>query len=315
VDTPEPLFSEMTLCVWAGTPWDLFPAQRLFRQAGIASVVSCPSCPDGHSEEVVLLEGPDGASRYVIPCPESLYVEIPPEQLRQWTIDFDSLANLAATALSLGGRCTVLVPGRLWRLGRTKWADGSRDVLFARGLAWADAKTVVNRATHATRPIVFVADRTPPPQIWPGRVPPLIALSQVATLCDGRLELDLDAVFAAIREADTAAASQTSTFTVDQLRDVVRQQLKAEEWTHLPDDAFAEAYRREGSYRKAAAFLSQATGREITKEKVANAVQRLGGAAAVLRSDDSDSIVRTVVSQRRDRSGKTLTSSKPQEVK
>lgn len=312
-DSPEPMFIEFELCVWAQTPWDRIPVRQFFRQAENASVVSCPSCQDGHSEEVVLWRNPDGSCRPVIPCPESLYVEIRPEQLRQWTIDFDALASAVATALALGGERTVLVPGRLWRLGRTKWAGVKRDVVFACGLTGPDTANIVGPIGQATRPIVFVGTRVPAPGIWPGRVPPVLALAQFSTLRDGRLEMDHEAICSAITEAESAAASRTSVFTVEQLKDVVRQQLKAEDRNHPPDEVFAEAYRREGSLRKAAKLLSQQTGREITKDQVQFAVRRLGGPTAVVRDRNSDSIVRSAAPQYRDRRGKRVNAVQPRE--
>jgi len=220
-DSPEPLFTEFDLCVWARTPWDRFPARRFFRQGENASVVRCPSCLDHHSEAVVLWKHPDGSCRPVIPCPESLYVEIRPEQLRQWTIDAEALARAVAAALALGGECTVLVPGRLWRLGRTNWAGVKRDVVFARGLHWCDAADVVRPIGQATRPIVLVPSCLPAPGIWPGRIPPVLGLLQFSTLHEERLELDHEVVLSAITEAESGAASQPSVFTVKHLKAVV----------------------------------------------------------------------------------------------
>jgi hypothetical protein len=157
----------------------------------------------------------------------------------------------------------------------------------------------VSAVGRGTRPIVFIASREPSAGIWRGRVPPVLLLSQFATLVDGQLELDHEGVCAAIAEADSAAASRTSTFTVDRLTDLVRRQIRAVDRTQLKDEGLAEAYRREGSYRKAAAVLSEETGREITKDQVAFAVRRLGGRAAVLRTEDSDSVVRRSASPRR----------------
>jgi hypothetical protein len=146
----------------------------------------------------------------------------------------------------------VLVSGRLWRLGRTKWSGTSRDVLLARGLTWSDAGRLLGAIGRTTRPIIIVASREPAPEIWSGRIPPVIPLSRFATFQDGRLELDHEGISAAIAEADSAAASRPTTFIVEQLKEVVRHQVRALSRSQLQDEAFAEAYRREGSYRRAA---------------------------------------------------------------
>lgn len=79
----------------------------------------------------------------------------------------------------------------------------------------------------------------------------------------------------------------------------------------LSKRSFVGPYRQCGSVRAAAEFLSEHTGQEVTKDKVHNAVKRNGGAAAVWNAQDSDSLVRGVASQRRDKRGKTLTQSQP----
>lgn len=242
-----------------------------------AEFVSCPSCIDGHKEEVVVLNWPDGSRRYFVPCPEYLRVEVPRELLEQWAINWNALASAVAAALSLGGTCAPLVNGRLWRLGRTKWQGQSRDVLFARGLTWADGDEVASQVARNTRAIVFVGDRIPPANLWPGRVPPLVALSQFATLGENGLVVDHDAVVAAILEADAMASGPSQDpVSTDQLALMIRRQIKAEEKTQLTDDVLVAAYQQEGSVRKAAAFLSERTGQTVTKDKVQNALRRAG---------------------------------------
>jgi hypothetical protein len=305
-DSAEPLFSEHALTPWSrGAFGDLVAAGFLCPANNSDSVV-CPSCGD-HVEEVLLTDGPDGLSEFSIYCPASLRVKVQPLLLRQWTIDFDVLTQAVAASLSLGGLCTALAPGRLWRLGRTKWQGASRDVLFARGLNWPDGRALASQIAHTTRPIVFVADRFPAADIWPGRVPSVIAMSQVATSRGGQIEIDHDAVLAVILEVDSdRAADSSATIDAGQLKVMIRQQVKAEERSQLTDDILVAAYRQEGSVRKAATFLSKQTGQLVTKDKVQSAVARAGGADAVARDGDSGSVVRTVASQRRDRSKKIL---------
>lgn len=306
-DSPEPLFIEFDLCVWAQTSWDDFPVRQFFRQAENASVVLCPWCPEAHSEEVVLWKKPDGTCRPVIPCPESLYVELRPEELRQWTINFDALASDFATALSLGGRCKVLLPDRLWRLGRTNWQGASRDVMFARGLTWDDARCVRAEIVRGRKPIIFVARHIPPEDFWRGRVPPVLALPEFTSLCDGQLEVEALAVSSAVQDAD-AAGSPTGirTVTEEQMRLMIRQQIKAENKMELRDDLLIAAYRHCGTYRAASEYLSQQAEQEISKDAVSRAVQRGGGVLAVLNGEDSNSVVRGVLSQRCDKKGKPI---------
>lgn len=100
-----------------------------------------------------------------------------------------------------------------------------------------------------------------------------------------------------------------------QLKLMIRQQVKAEAKTGLTDDIFVAAYRQHGSVRKAAAFLSQQTGRHVSKDQVHCALKRSGGIQAVLNAEDSDSIQRTVASQRRDRRRKFASPTQPPDIK
>ncbi len=102
--------------------------------------------------------------------------------------------------------------------------------------------------------------------------------------------------------------------TMDGLKLLVRQQVKAETKTSLTDDVYVKAYRHCGSLRKAAAFLTAEVGQEIGKDAVHRAVKRFGGTSAVVRTEDSESIQRAVASQRRDRQEKFASPAEPREI-
>jgi hypothetical protein len=223
------------------------------------------------------------------------------ESLQQWCVNLEGLGTALAGALSLSGRRTVLAPGRLWRLGRTKWQGVSRDVLFARGLFWPDGPTIVPRIEAQTRPVVLVADQVPPPDWWPGRRAPVVALADVASLSDIAIVLDLADVAAVVADVDAEnrAAGDLQLEDPRQTRRL-RRHVKREIHCLLMDDQLVAAYREHKSYRKAAEALSRQTGVTITKDQVSRAVQRSGGTKVVASVDDSGSVVRTVASHRRD---------------
>lgn len=284
-DFDEPVFDETSLRIILGEGLDRLRSLNFVVRTSDAEFVSCPSCIDGHKEEVVVLDFPDGARRYFVPCPEYLRVEVARQLLEQWAINWNALASAVAATLSLGGACTPLVDGLLWRLGRTKWQGQCRDVLFARGLTWAESSDVAANVARSTRPIVFVGERIPPETVWPGRDPPVVALSQVTTLGESGLVVDHDAVLAAILDAEaTVLAASPEPVSTDQLALMIRRQIKSESKTQLTDDILIAAYQQENSVRKAAAFLSERTGQIVTKDKVQNALRRCGGVQAVVSS-------------------------------
>jgi len=311
VDAAEPVFTADGAETWPAEAIEQLVAAGLARPTAQATLITCPECQDGHMEEVLVRDGPHGLGRLFIPCPDHLRIEITARHLLRWEVDFKEVTEALAVGLSLGGRCMELMPGRLWRLGRTNWQGTSRDVLFARGLHWEDSRKVIVRAEQNTRPIVLVAAQSPAPRVRTRRKPPVVALSPVSQLRNGQLVLDISDILAAVQEADTAQdEAAQGELDAKQLKRMIRQQVKAENETALTDDLLVAAYQQHGSMRKAAAFLTQQTSQKITKDKVQRAVERSGGIAAVVSGHNSSSVHRHVTSQRRD--GKKLILNHPE---
>ncbi len=312
VDAPDSLVAAHVVAGWPAGVHTRLLELGMLRPAADASRVLCPECGE-HLEEVLAIDGPGGRTRFVIPCPAVMRADVPSAALKQWTVDHTHLATVLASTLALTGKCAELVPGRLWRLGRTQWNGTSRDVLLARGLHWSDGETVRGVLVRSRKPIVFVALKRPPSEFW-RTVPPVLVLPHVAALGDAKIEIETMEIAAAILDADaSASAPLIPNVSQEVLKQMIRQQVKAEMKTQLNDDIYLAAYRQCGSVREAAAFLSAETDREVTKDQVHRALARAGGAAAVLNADDSDSVVRAVASHDRDKHGKPLIRAQPPE--
>lgn len=280
-DAREPVFDELSIRAILGDSFERLAAANYVVRTANAECVSCPACGDGHAEEVVPLSGANGQLRYYISCPTYFRVEIDPELLEQWTINWNALASGMAAALALAGQCTLLISDRLWRLGRLKWRGTYRDALLARGLSWHDGRDIARQIARNTRPVVFVGDRPVPQDVWVGREPPLVQLSQVASFSGEQTVIDVDAVLAAILLAEAEPAPvDPLPLNPAGLKQVIRRQIRAEGKTNLTDDILLAAYHREGSVRKAAAFLTESTGRTVTKDRVQSAVRRSGSMVA-----------------------------------
>lgn len=265
-----------------------------------ARLIPCPDCGEEHYEEPIVLTGPDGNSRIFIPCSAHGRVELEPEDLQRWTIRIEPVIGAVTQQLALTGRITPVISGRLWRLGRAKWGSSTRDVFFARRLDDTDAAAVINQIERVSEAIVLVPDRTPSDSVWSRGAPAVVPLSQVSHCGLSGLDIDLDAVFSWVRASDESRTAIEQVIDRRHLKLVVRQQVKAEEKSSLTDDVLVAAYRQAGSVRKAADFLSEQTGSRISKDKVQRALQRAGGQSAVASGQDSESVRRTVASQRRD---------------
>ncbi len=279
----------------------------LVRQATGGLHAPCPNCHEAHIEPVTIRQATDGTLRYFIRCPESMRVEVTAEMCIGWQADGDGLAKAISAAMDLKSVPKPMVPGRLWRLGRTPWKKATREVVLATRLHDADAASVTAHLGPGGRAIVFVPSEAPDVRIWPGHVPAVVALSRVATLTPQGIQLDVAAISKIVSDAD-ALAETRSALPVDPdvkkqtVRRQVAAQLQSKDW----DDALVAAYKQLGSYRKAATALTEQTGESITKDKVRRAVERRGGIAEVMSDSDSPSVARTVASHRRDRAKKVL---------
>ena len=229
----------------------------ILREVENATRIVCPECFD-HEEEVVVQTGPDGQVRYAIPCPEVMRAEVSLDDLRQWRIDVDRVAGLLKDQLQLGGKCTELSPGRVWRLGRWTYQGVVRHMLLACGLDGPDAKTVRRAITAARQPVVFVPCHVPASDFWRGKTPALLRLSDVATLADGQIELDTSLIVSLVDEADMEASDSDETVSGHSLSFEIDQKVRNAVKSQLTDDQIIQAYVANGSSaRKAAKYLGK----------------------------------------------------------
>lgn len=299
IEVPRPLLAANELRD-IGDEQPVLEATGFLVPAATASHIVCPECYDDHVVEVSRVRQ-RGKTRFFITCPNAGLCEVSGDLLRQWSIDCDAVARSLKKALAPTGRNMVLMPGRVWRLGSIPWQQTTRDLVFVRGLGWPDAAEAARAIAKATRPIVLVPDQIPDPELWKRRVPTVVALSHVSRLCDSGLEIDRAHILAAVTEQEAAPAEPgAEVISTKKQKLMVRQQVKAEIESMLTDDNFAAAYAQHGTYRKAAEALSEQTGQEISKDRVWRAVQRKGGPQVVPSETNSNSVRRTVASQRRD---------------
>jgi len=280
---PRPLLPQPAVLQWPDRAVDRLQSAGFLRQADCADRVACPVCDGEHVESVVMERQPDGLCRYFVYCPKVLRAEVPSDNLRQWVIDLKRLVGAVVHGMLLSGRCISLLPGRLWRLGKTPWRGRFRDVLFARGLEWRDAAVANDHIQRHYQPVVLVAERTPSEEMWEGRPPAIISLAEIASFDGMDIVLDVVAMAAIVADAD-ANRDRNDRQTTDrrQFRLAIRRQIKAEHDTALTDDILVAAYKQHGSYRRAAEALC-ASGVVANRWAVERAVQRAGGLISTRR--------------------------------
>jgi len=296
------VFDHTDLAEWPAGLLEEVLALGILRPSAGGLTAVCPSCDDRHVEIVRRRAGPDGEQRLFMYCPEQLRVEVTADMCRGWEIDPAGLAAAVARAMSPRGTASEVVRDRMWRVGHLGVGGTKRAVVLARRMGEGDAASVANHVGPGGRQIVLVPSRAPDDRVWPGAVPAVIRLADIASIEDGLLRLDHESTMATIREADgIAEAGGLLPVDPEVKKQVVRQQVKAEIKGHLEDDVLIAARLTHGSTRKAAAALTEELGRPVSKDQVQRAIQRAGGLDALADATNSASVARSVASQPRDR--------------
>ena len=298
VEAVSPVFARAAVIRWPAGSKDKLLAANLLKPQGSATRIRCPECGQTHVAKPVPRKQPDGSVRFYIPCPQHLRAEVKDRDIQQWAANIEGLVHALAGALSLNGKPKALAGDRVWRCGRWTEQDVMRDVLFARGLRRKDALQFRRAITGAHTPIVLVGHEAPDDDFWQGSVPPILRLNEVATLTDGNLAIDGAQALGLIRATEVRNATAKKREGQKQ-RESVRRVLKQEIKSLVTEDNLVAAYKKYGSYNKAVDGLA-AEGVSTNRSAIERAVKKQGGAKAVMRRDDSESIVRTVSSRRRD---------------
>jgi hypothetical protein len=143
-----------------------------------------------------------------------LRAEVRPAEMRLFAADVERLVQYIRSAHSLTGDCMALASDRVWHCGRLDWYGTSRDVLFARGLLRKDSVSI--RSAFARKqlvhPIVLVPLEIPPPEFWTGRSPAIVQLSGMASMREGKLEIDAHFLTAVLTQMDTEQAAAANVF-------------------------------------------------------------------------------------------------------
>ena len=296
------VFRHHDLAEWPEGGLELFTQLGVLRRGSGGLVVECTNCTEPHLERVIVLDGDGEPSRMFISCPEAMRVEVTPEMCECWEVDPSGLARSIALTLKLKVSHQETVPLRLWRLGRVDHGGKTREVLLVLGLHLPDAGSIVRQVGPKGRSVVIVPSVVPDDRIWPGVVPAVIALDQIASIEDGNLGINGQVFMDMITESDTYKDDRSliphDPKSADKLLD--RKIAKVID-SNQTKDVFVAAYVEFGSYRKAAAGLTERIGKPITKGKIERAVSDAGGIQEVYRLVDSASVSRGVPSNPQDR--------------
>lgn len=176
---------------WPEGSLDALVHQGILSPEAPATAVSCDSCPEGHVEQVEVVQAGLGAERrYYIPCPVEGRVQVSAERLRRWRIALPGLAKTMARLLGATGGAREVVRGCMWDLGWVEIGKRVHEVSLVRGLYWprqgedSIASSLLSRG--GTRIVLSLSE---PPQGWSGDRG-AASLARLLHLGDGVLSLD-----------------------------------------------------------------------------------------------------------------------------
>lgn len=176
----------------------------LLKATRTATHVVCDACHDDHVEEVMRIKGRSGEVTFRMYCPESGWVEVSSERLRQWSVDLGRLAVLLADGAQTGQPPQELIRAAAWRLGNLEIAGETYSVVFLRctGHDVAALAQQLAEKSAAGRTIVVTAGE-PPAAL--GQFAAAVSLPAAFCRIGERFELQLPRIRSELR-IDVAAA-------------------------------------------------------------------------------------------------------------
>jgi hypothetical protein len=166
----------------------LYLSTGLLKEGPISRTVECDGCQEGHVEEVIQMDYPDGKRRFFIPCPECFTVEVKPERLRQWFSDYRPIAKLLYQSLNCRGLVKEILADTLWNIGQAPLAGQSHPIWLARSLT----KEIAPFLPQRKLPLLFViAPIHSETEFDPDRT---FEMSSLVTLKDNSLYLNTEII-------------------------------------------------------------------------------------------------------------------------
>jgi len=208
-DSPQPTFSRDDVVALRGDKVERLTKLGVLREGKTVRHVSCDACADGHTEAVTTIKYPDGNTRFFINCPGQGRVEVERHRLIRWSVDFEPILSALASALSVRGAPTEVVPTRVWNLGRASLVGKSRTVWVARGLTWPDADQIAGALPKGRSPVLFYLGQAADDGFLDIPREAIIELRTVVR-CDDELVIDRDAVESQLAEIADAPAKKRS---------------------------------------------------------------------------------------------------------
>ncbi len=188
---------------WPAAEREQIFALGILQRVEDAEYVTCEVCSDAPYAEVIS----DIGAEPRVYCGGCGLRRIAAERLHRWRVNFEALGELLRRELALLGKLSMLVPGRIWLLGRRHVGERLVEFFLVQGIGWPDSADKLRQAArllNSPAPIVVVPDKLPVESEWHESGRAFLRLAEWACLRGGRVELQLDDFAELYRQAAEA---------------------------------------------------------------------------------------------------------------
>ena len=181
---------------WPEGCLDKLLALGLMVQAGNEIGLYCDQCEEHCWLEPTFPIGSDGTNFLTHPCigrEDIGILEFRPEQLLTWRLNFEGITAAVGGALGLDGEIEVVVPGRLWSLGRLRRSGRAHTFFFGWGYDLHRNEELVLATDGRMRSLngVLLVPHSIPQALSSGTSPgPIIPLTAIVSFSNDGLQLD-----------------------------------------------------------------------------------------------------------------------------
>ncbi len=204
---------EMVVCAdetrrWDKKQWQETLGLGLLRETELAESIICDQCGEGHWAGIHW-EVP--GVKACFGCDTEGVIDIEIDRLRQWRMDAGRAAGLTAGALDLPGTVEMLLPDRLWRLGRRRLGGRYREIFFGigAGVPVSAMSTAIRSSIGAGSALLLTLGSKANPEGLPAGQH-LLDLASVCHVENDRLVLDVDYIEDRLAESGVPARKSTA---------------------------------------------------------------------------------------------------------
>lgn len=147
------VFQADQVSAWPEGDLEAWGAVGVLRPMPPAGSLPCPGCE--HVGDIVYLNNASAEACAYVTCPRCGPSPVCRTDLRRWRVDVERLAEFVLAAIVTVPKLTVVVAGRLWRVGQSTGYSADVPVFFARQLHRKDTAAMLERARLPARAVLF----------------------------------------------------------------------------------------------------------------------------------------------------------------